>query len=79
MDDMHRVFDTGYFSLCKPVAEETRDGIKLTLEVGGWLSVWLGAWLVFFGLALGDAAELLLGPACSGVDMLPALLTASLS
>lgn len=33
MDDMHRVFDTGYFSLCKPVAEETRDGIKLTLEV----------------------------------------------
>ena len=34
MDDMHRVFDTGYFSLCKPVAEETRDGIKLTLEVG---------------------------------------------
>jgi hypothetical protein len=35
-EDMHRVFDTGYFSLCKPVAEETRDGIKLTLEVGGW-------------------------------------------
>lgn len=31
---MHRLFDTGYFSLCRPVAEETRDGIKLTLEVG---------------------------------------------
>lgn len=34
MEDMHRVFDTGYFSLCKPMAEETRDGIKFTLEVG---------------------------------------------
>lgn len=34
MDDMHRVFGTGYFSMCKPAAEETRDGIKLTLEVG---------------------------------------------
>lgn len=33
MEDMHRVFDTGYFSLCKPMAEETRDGIKFTLEV----------------------------------------------
>ena len=33
MDDMHRVFGTGYFSLCTPRAEETRDGIKLTLEV----------------------------------------------
>ncbi|KAI7843074.1 hypothetical protein COHA_003245 [Chlorella ohadii] len=33
MEDMHRVFDTGYFSLCTPVAEETRDGIKFTLEV----------------------------------------------
>ncbi len=30
---MHRVFGTGYFSMCKPVAEETRDGIKLTLQV----------------------------------------------
>lgn len=35
MEDMHRVFDTGYFSLCTPVAEETRDGIKFTLEVWG--------------------------------------------
>lgn len=35
---MHRVFDTGYFSLCKPHAEETRDGIKLTLEVRTWLA-----------------------------------------
>ncbi|KAL4449506.1 hypothetical protein ABPG77_007150 [Micractinium sp. CCAP 211/92] len=33
MDDMHRVFDTGYFSMCKPAAEETRDGIKLAFEV----------------------------------------------
>ena len=29
------MFDTGYFSLCTPVAEETRDGIKFTLEVWG--------------------------------------------
>ena len=40
MDDMHRVFGTGYFSLCTPRAEETRDGIKLTLEV--CVGVWVG-------------------------------------
>ena len=40
---MHRVFDTGYFSSCKPRAEETRDGIKLTLEVGVWVCAGGGA------------------------------------
>ena len=32
-DDIQRVFDAGYFQQLTPVAEDTRDGIKLTLEV----------------------------------------------
>ena len=32
-DDIQRVFDAGYFQQLVPVAEDTRDGIKLTLEV----------------------------------------------
>lgn len=32
-DDMQRVFDTGYFQMCRPYAEDTRDGVKLTIEV----------------------------------------------
>ena len=34
-DDIQRVFDAGYFQQLVPVAEDTRDGIKLTLEVTG--------------------------------------------
>ena len=30
---MKRVFETGYFSSCRPRAEDTRDGVKLTIEV----------------------------------------------
>lgn len=33
-DDIQRVFDAGYFQQLTPVAEDTRDGIKLTLEAG---------------------------------------------
>ena len=32
-DDMQRVFDSGYFSQCQPQAEDTRDGVKLTINV----------------------------------------------
>lgn len=32
-EDVNRVFATGYFAQCKPVAEDTRDGVKLTVEV----------------------------------------------
>lgn len=32
-EDMQRVFDTGYFSTCRPRAEDTRDGVRLTIEV----------------------------------------------
>ena len=32
-EDMQRVFDTGYFSSCRPRAEDTRDGVRLTVEV----------------------------------------------
>lgn len=32
-DDVKRVFDTGYFSSCRPKAVDTRDGVKLTIEV----------------------------------------------
>ena len=35
-DDIQRVFDAGYFKELTPVAEDTRDGIKLTLQVRGW-------------------------------------------
>ena len=31
-DDIQRVFDAGYFQELTPVAEDTRDGIKLTLQ-----------------------------------------------
>ena len=32
-DDVKRVFETGYFSSCRPKAEDTRDGVRLTIEV----------------------------------------------
>ena len=32
-EDIQRVFDTGYFSSCRPRAEDTRDGVRLTVEV----------------------------------------------
>lgn len=32
-DDIQRVFDAGYFQQITPAAEDTRDGIKLTLQV----------------------------------------------
>jgi outer membrane protein insertion porin family len=32
-EDVQRVFDTGYFSSCRPRAEDTRDGVRLTVEV----------------------------------------------
>ena len=32
-EDVNRVFSTGYFSSCHPVAEDTRDGVRLTIEV----------------------------------------------
>lgn len=31
--DVQRVFDSGFFSRCQPRAEDTRDGVKLTVEV----------------------------------------------
>lgn len=31
-DDVSRVFDTGYFSTCKPRAEDTRDGVRFIIE-----------------------------------------------
>jgi len=31
-DDVHRVFDSGFFEKCHPHAEDTRDGVKLTVE-----------------------------------------------
>ncbi len=33
-DDLKRIFDTGYFHYAEWKAEDTRDGIKLSLEVG---------------------------------------------
>jgi outer membrane protein insertion porin family len=32
-EDVNRVFSTGFFSTCHPVAEDTRDGVRLTIEV----------------------------------------------
>ena len=32
-DDIQRVFDTGFFDKCQPHGEDTRDGIKLIVEV----------------------------------------------
>lgn len=32
-EDVKRVFETGFFSSCRPRAEDTRDGVKLTIEV----------------------------------------------
>ena len=35
--DLERIFATGYFSDCQPVAEDTRDGVKVTVQVlKGW-------------------------------------------
>lgn len=31
--DVQRVFDSGFFSRCDPKAVDTRDGVKLTIEV----------------------------------------------
>jgi hypothetical protein len=32
-EDVNRVFQTGYFSNCQPIAEDTRDGVRVTLDV----------------------------------------------
>ena len=32
-EDVNRVFQTGFFSTCQPVAEDTRDGVKVILDV----------------------------------------------
>lgn len=32
-EDVHRVIQTGLFSLCMPVAFDTRDGIRLVFQV----------------------------------------------
>jgi outer membrane protein insertion porin family len=32
-DELHRIFNTGWFSTVKPVATDTRDGVKLTFHV----------------------------------------------
>lgn len=32
-DDMRRVFDTGYFTSVAPTAEDTRDGVRLTVAL----------------------------------------------
>lgn len=32
-DNVKRVFNQGYFQSVKPIADDTRDGVKLTLEV----------------------------------------------
>lgn len=34
-EDIGRVFDTGYFTKTVPISEDTRDGVKLTIEVCG--------------------------------------------
>ncbi len=34
-EDVQRVFNTGYFAKCQPHAEDTRDGVKLTIEASG--------------------------------------------
>lgn len=31
--DVNRVFETGYFSNCQPSAEDTRDGVRVLVEV----------------------------------------------
>lgn len=31
--EMEQIFDTGFFSLAAPKAEDTRDGVKITVEV----------------------------------------------
>lgn len=46
--DMHHVFDLGYFSKATPTPEDTRDGVKLIIEVPGnchQLSCWLACQL----------------------------------
>lgn len=32
-DDVNRVFATGYFAQCQPIAEDTRDGVRVVIEV----------------------------------------------
>lgn len=32
-EDVHRIIETGYFSACMPIAEDTRDGIRLIFQV----------------------------------------------
>ncbi|KAK3280296.1 Outer envelope protein 80, chloroplastic [Cymbomonas tetramitiformis] len=32
-DNVVRVFDTGYFATCQPIAEDTRDGVRVILKV----------------------------------------------
>lgn len=31
--DVNRVFETGFFSNCQPTAEDTRDGVRVLIEV----------------------------------------------
>lgn len=31
--DVNRVFETGYFANCQPSAEDTRDGVRVLIEV----------------------------------------------
>jgi len=38
-DDVQQVFDSGYFDRCQPKAEDTRDGVKLIIEVRGYWDV----------------------------------------
>jgi hypothetical protein len=32
-EDVHRIIESGYFSACMPIAEDTRDGIRLIFQV----------------------------------------------
>lgn len=32
-EDVNRVFSTGYFANCQPIAEDTRDGVRVVIEV----------------------------------------------
>ena len=38
-DDCSHIFNLGWFAKCTPKAEDTRDGVKLTIQVAGLLSM----------------------------------------
>ena len=46
-EDITRIFDRGYFEQCKPTAEDTRDGVKLTIAVR---LLYLTCWNLHIGL-----------------------------